>query len=108
MKLPSPLSDLSDRSSILSAMAEYDEIGRDAFLGRYGYGPSTKYLIAHNGKTYDSKAIAGVAFGKQFPDKGPLKFTEFSSGQATVKPKLEQLGFEFVLGPTAHAQFTAL
>jgi hypothetical protein len=88
------LSDLSDKSAVLRAMAEYDELGRDAFLARYGYGPARSYFVVHDGKRYDSKALAGAAVGKQFPASGPLAAAEFSGGEATVKAKLEQLGFE--------------
>ena len=31
------------------------------------YGTARFYFVVHNGKRYDSKAIAGVAVGKQFP-----------------------------------------
>jgi hypothetical protein len=93
------LSDLSERNALLQAMAEYDELGRDAFLARYGYGPARSYFVLHNGKRYDSKALAGVAVGKQFPAAGPLMASDFSGGEATVKAKLEQLGFE-VVGPS--------
>jgi hypothetical protein len=93
------LSDLSEKKAVLQAMAEYDELGRDAFLRRYGYGPARSFFVVHDGKQYDSKALAGVAVGKQFPTSGPLTASEFSGGEATVKAKLEQLGFE-VAGPS--------
>jgi MoxR-like ATPase len=80
-------------------MAEYDKLGRDAFLTRYGYGPARSYFVVHEGKRYDSKALAGVAVGRQFPASGPLTASEFSGGEATVKAKLEELGFE-VAGPS--------
>jgi hypothetical protein len=35
----------------------------------------------------------GAAHGYQFPNKGPLRAADFSGGDATVKAKLEQLGF---------------
>jgi hypothetical protein len=54
--------------------------------------------VVHDGKRYDSKAVAGVAHGKQFPTEGPLASSDFSGGDTTVKAKLEQLGFE-VVGP---------
>src|SRR5262249_47553829 len=37
--------------------------------------------------------IAGVAYGNQFPDRGPLKFDEFTGGEASVGPVLQRLGF---------------
>jgi hypothetical protein len=94
-----PLSALSERSAVLSAMAEYDQLGREGFLARYGYGPSRSYFLKHDGKEYDSKAIAGVAVGKQFPDEGPLRHDQFSGGDATVRAKLESLGFH-LRGPS--------
>lgn len=48
-------------------------------------------------RLYDSKAIVGAAFGYQFPDRGPLDAAAFSGGEATVKRKLEELGFEVVV-----------
>jgi putative restriction endonuclease len=77
-------------------MLEFDEIGRDAFLTRYGYRPARSFFVVHGGKRYDSKALAGVAVGKQFPALGPLAATEFSGGEATVKSKLESLGFHVI------------
>ena len=94
-----PLSALSERSAVLNAIAEYDELGREAFLARYGYGSSRSYFLEHNGKEYDSKGIAGVAVGKQFPNEGPLRHDQFSGGDATVRAKLESLGFR-VRGPS--------
>jgi MrcB-like, N-terminal domain/AAA domain (dynein-related subfamily) len=105
------LSDLSDKTAVLQAIAEYDELGGDAFLTHYGYGPARSYFVVHNGKRYDSKAIAGVSHGKQFPTKGPLAAHDFSGGDATVKAKLEQLGFEVVgpeLTPTQPSSFAQL
>jgi hypothetical protein len=94
-----PLSALSERSAVLSAIAEYDELGREAFLARYGYGPARTYFLEYDGKEYDSKAIVGVAVGKQFPTEGPLRSDQFSAGDATVRTKLESLGFQ-VRGPS--------
>jgi hypothetical protein len=82
------LSDLTERSAVLQAMVEFDELGRDVFLARYGYGPARSYFVVHNGKQ------TGVAVGKQFPTSGPLAPSDFSGGEATVEAKLESLGFE--------------
>jgi hypothetical protein len=77
-------------------MAEFDRIGRDRFLAKYGYRRARRYLIDAGGKRYDSKAIAGVAYGIAFPERGPLKFDDFRGGEAVVKRKLESLGFHIV------------
>ncbi|WP_303828897.1 hypothetical protein [Asticcacaulis taihuensis] len=52
-------------------------------------------MLLHEGKLYDSKAIAGAAIGFQYPDAGPLSAKDFSGGEATVKARLERLGFAF-------------
>src|SRR5262249_20738813 len=54
------------------------------------------FLRGPTGQMYDSKAIAGVAYGYEFPDRGPLQADDFSGGEVTVKARLEQLGFQVV------------
>jgi 5-methylcytosine-specific restriction protein A len=88
------LGDLTSRDAVLRAVAECDRLGRDAFLDKYGFGRARSYFLDYNGRRYDSKAIAGVAYGYQFPADGPLKASQFSGGNNTVKAKLEALGFE--------------
>src|SRR5262245_24980034 len=90
------LGQLSDRDSVLRAVREFDRLGKEEFLSKYGYRPAKEYFLLHEGRRYDSKAIAGVAIGYQFPAEGPLRADSFSGGEATVKRKLEQLGFEVI------------
>jgi hypothetical protein len=82
------------RSAILSAIAEFDVLGREEFLKRYGFGKARNYFLVHDGKYYDSKAIVGVAHRYQFPQAGILTSDDFSGGDATVKTHLEKLGFK--------------
>jgi hypothetical protein len=88
------LSELTNRDAILAAIQEYDTLGRDAFLAKYGYSRARRYQLLHDDKTYDAKAIVGVAFKYQFPERGPLQHSEFSGGEATVLPLLQKLNFE--------------
>jgi MoxR-like ATPase len=88
-----PLEALTSRDAVLAAVAEFDEIGREAFLARYGFGPARDIVLVHNGKQYDSKPIVAAAHGHQHPDLGPLRHTEFTGGRPTIS-KLEQLGFK--------------
>jgi MoxR-like ATPase len=88
------LAELTNRDAVLSAIREYDTVGQDAFLAKYGYSRARRYQLVHDGKTYDPKAIVGVAFGYQFPERGPLQPSEFSSGEATVIPLLQKLNFD--------------
>lgn len=92
------LSLLKSPAAVQAALDEFAQLGRTAFLQRYGYGKSRDYLVRNprNGEHCDSKAIAGVAFGKQFPNQGPLKAEDFSGGEATVVPLLQSLGYEVI------------
>lgn len=95
----SKLTQLSSTHAVRSAMAEFDRLGRDTFLKKYGYGPSHRYFLRHDGKDYDSKAIVGAAYGHQFPARGPMLSSEFSGGDRTVRRKLEELGFNLLVLP---------
>ena len=87
------LSELTSVSAVNQAIAEFDQLGRDAFLKKYGFWKARNYYLIVGGKRYDSKAIVGVAFGNQFPTQGPLTSEQFSGGESTVRRKLESLGF---------------
>ncbi|WP_436762858.1 HNH endonuclease [Streptosporangium sp. V21-05] len=80
------------REMVLATIAEFDRLGRDAFLKLYGYRPATGYFLVHDGRRYDSKAIAGVAH--RGVDGRPLRPGDFSGGNATVARVLGDLGFE--------------
>ena len=86
------LADLTDPQAVREAIAEFDERGREAFLGKYGFDPARDYFVVADGKHYDSKAIAGVAHMHQY---GVLMTAGmFSGGDSTVANRLEKLGFE--------------
>lgn len=88
------------REAVLSAIAEYDEVGRDAFLARYGFRPAKGYFLVHDGRRYDSKAIAGVA-NKFLPgETEALRSSQFSGGVADAAGRLSVIGFE-IDGPSA-------
>jgi hypothetical protein len=91
------LSDVTASRAVEEAIDEFDRLGRDAFLDKYGFGQAREYFVKRNGKLYDSKAIAGAAHGFQFPELGPLRPTDFSGGDATVRVRLESLGFKVVV-----------
>jgi dynein-related subfamily AAA family protein/EVE domain-containing protein len=86
--------DLSDREAVLSAMEEFDGLGRDEFLRKYGFGRSQKYRIRHDGRLYDVKAVLAAAYARQFPDRPPLTSENSTSGLRTTVPKARELGFE--------------
>jgi 5-methylcytosine-specific restriction protein A len=90
------LADLT-ADAVRQAIAEFDRLGRDAFLSTYGFGQARGYFLVHNGQHYDSKAIAGVAH-KYLPGRVALKAEEFSGGENAAAGRLRELGFE-VKGP---------
>lgn len=97
------LKDVTDRSAVPQAMAEYDELGETEFLDKYGFGGARYYFLIHDGKVYDSKAIVGAAHG--FQHGRPLRRGDFSGGATTVARRLRALGFD-VRGPEIPAGAT--
>src|SRR6188474_168825 len=90
------LPQLTSAEAVTRALDEFDELGRGAFLAKYGYGEAKRYLVERDGKQYDSKAIYGVALGYEYPDRGYVGNNEFSGGEGLVIPGLERLGFQIV------------
>lgn len=89
-----PLSELTDPTAINAAMDEFDTLGRDNFLKKYGFRPSRSYFVMRATKRYDSKAIVGAAFAFQHPQRGHLRPDQFNGGDDTVRALLEKLGFQ--------------
>jgi hypothetical protein len=87
------LNELTSAEAVRAAIAEFDALGRDAFLAKYGFGGSRRYFVRLGESMYDSKAIAGAAFGFEHPERGPLQHTDFSGGEETVVRRLRELGF---------------
>src|SRR5262245_57435829 len=87
------IADLTSRNAVLDAITECDDLGRDEFLRRYGFEHARAYFLEYRGRRYDSKAIAGVAYGKQFPAQPTPTPDDFSGGDATVARALRDLGF---------------
>ncbi len=92
------LGDLTDPEAVRAAIAEFRNLGRDAFLTQYGFARARDYFLVDGPDKFDSKAIAAAAHGFQFPILGPLKANTFSGGEATVRRKLQDLNF-IVTGP---------
>lgn len=94
--MPRTLADLSDPAAVQAALDEYLRLGQAAFLERYGFGRASGYVVRdpRSGQWADSKAIAGVAVGFQFPAEGPLQSAQFSGGTETVVRRLKSLGFD--------------
>lgn len=88
------LSDINNRQAVLDAIAEWQLVGEEEFLKKYGFRRSQSYWLVHQGQHYASKAIVGAAHGYAYPNLGPLSADNFNGGAKTVKRKLEELGFD--------------
>jgi hypothetical protein len=74
------------------AIEEYDRLGQDRFLAEYGFGRATAYLLIYRGRSYDSKAILGVAYN--FAMGVRLSAHDFSGGVYCAAGVLRKLGFD--------------
>ena len=92
--MPRTLADLSDPAAVQAALDEYQRLGQTAFLELHGFRQASGYVVLdpRSEQWADSKAIAGVAVGKQFPTEGILRAVQFSGGVATVVRRLCLLG----------------
>ena len=81
--------------AVHATLAEFDAIGREAFLSTYDFGPAKGLYLVRDGKRYDSKAIVGAAIGR-LPGRTPLRASEFTGGVASVVRALEKLGYTVV------------
>ncbi|RPK65617.1 hypothetical protein EES43_07795 [Streptomyces sp. ADI96-02] len=76
---------------MLKVLAEHDELGREAFLTKYGFGEARSYVLVHEGQEYDSKAVAGVAH--KWDQGRVLTRDEFSGGKDHAAAWLKRVGF---------------
>jgi len=90
------LADLTSET-VRQSIAEFDRLGRDAFLSTYGFGKARGYFLMHKGQPYDSKAIAGVAH-QYLPGQRALTADKFSGGENDAAGRLRDLGFD-IKGP---------
>jgi 5-methylcytosine-specific restriction protein A len=98
---------LTSPDAVKAAIAECDMLGREGFLSKYGYKRATKYPLVFEGREYDSKAIAGVAYGKEHG--APLKWADFSGGvRHGVVPTLHKLGFQVRSVAGTYKEITAV
>ncbi|WP_454043869.1 hypothetical protein [Cellulosimicrobium sp. Marseille-Q8652] len=89
------------RQHILSAIAECDDRGTENFLGVYGFTPSVRETLDHEGRTYDSKAILGVAHKHATGRTATAEELDGSRIDATTILRKHGFGFE-AYGPVAH------
>jgi hypothetical protein len=88
------LRDLTSAQAVISAIDEFEKLGRPAFHNAYGFGPADEYILVYGGRYYDSKAIVGVAH--QIQTGTPLRNTDFTGGRHGAVRRLRSLGFEVI------------
>ena len=99
-----PSFDQVTQDNVLSALAEYDELGADEFLQRYGFRPARDYVLWHQGRSYDSKAVLGVAH--RYATGTPAGSADFSGGKAGAAKVLRALEFEVAVTDDLEAPAT--
>ena len=52
------LADLTAADAVLRALDEFDEIGRDQFLSKYGFGTARSYFLVRDGRAYEQLVMA--------------------------------------------------
>lgn len=92
------------RQHVLQAIAEYDSRGGEQFLELYGFAPSPGYPLLHEGRTYDSRAVLGVAH--RFATGRLATADEFHGGMEGAVAILRRRGFE-VTEPAGAARAVA-
>lgn len=94
----SGLSELTDPSAVMQAVQEFKDLGRDQFLDKYDLSPSARYFANIDGLHVDSKPLLSVAYGYQFPERGPLHVRHFAGG-AQTRAALARFGHGLVVLP---------
>lgn len=89
------------RQHILRAIEEHDDRGADAFVGVYGYTPAPGYTLVHEGRTYDSKAVLGVAH--RYATGRPAAAEELVDAKVDAVAILRKCGFEATAPAAARA-----
>lgn len=81
------------RDSVLAAIAEWDTIGRDAFLAKYRASPAQRYMVVVSGNEYDAQPLVQVAWAVAHPDQQPLEARDFRGDRGGIAEPLRDLGF---------------
>ena len=79
-------------ADVVRAIEEYDRLGQDRFLAEHGFGRATAFLLIYRGRSYDSKAILGVAY--KFATGVRIGPHDFSGGVYGAAAVLRKLAFE--------------
>jgi 5-methylcytosine-specific restriction protein A len=90
------LSELTDRSAVDAAVAEFRLLGRQAFLEKYDFAESKSYFAQVDDLLIDSKPLVAAIWAYQHPGRAPLSAADFSGGEAGAGAALRRLGLNLV------------
>jgi hypothetical protein len=83
--------DAVTRDDVVRAIGEYDRLGAPAFFAAHGFGPTTTYDLAWDGRLYPPKAILGAAY--ELATGQRLASADFEGGKSGAVKVLEKLDF---------------
>lgn len=87
------------RDAILDAVDEYEDLGRDGFLNKYGFAAQVDVILEYVGQKYDGVAIAAAGHG--FQTGTPLSSGELINRENEVAERLAKLQFRVLCTPKA-------
>ena len=84
-------SDLTDRDAVERAIAEFDQLGRDAFLHKYGFGEARDFFLVTEEGRYDTKPIFAAAY--EYQHGVPVSSKDIHGGPRAAAGRLAELGY---------------
>ena len=91
------ISDGLNKEAVLAALEEYDQLGRDGFLRRYGYASARTRWIRYGKNRYDMKPIWRAAFAHMEGGHALTPEDErYETNSDSVQRHLQHLGFKII------------
>ena len=85
------------KAAILATLEEYDRLGRNGFLRRYGYASARTRWIRHGSNRYDMKPIWRAAFAHMEGGHSLMPGdARYETNSDSVQRHLQHLGFEII------------
>jgi hypothetical protein len=81
-----PLGHLSDPDAVIAAMAEFDRLGRGAFLAKYGFNASKQYVVGTTGMTTTRRPSLVPLMASNSPTRDHWDLRTSRAGSATGRP----------------------
>lgn len=82
------------RDAVLDALDEYEDLGVEQFLERYGLSAQTDVILEYTGRRYDGRALLGAAH--RYQHGTPLTAAELENREGDIAAALARLKFHVV------------